>query len=173
MIDKFIQNPSLVYAVLIGDILLVDWIDCVYILALLSVAAIFFSLFFRVIILFLFSQEIAQLQTKYTRILSFLLNILIAVSVSFSVQAVGLLLAMAMLTIPALTAFECSSSPREMIFYSCGFALVFCVIGFIASIVGDFPVGPTISSTALLGHLVVRGARWYRSIYSRELQSNF
>jgi zinc transport system permease protein len=156
LIEKVVHNPSLVYTVLIGDILLVRPYDCQLILGLLMIVTGSLFYFYRPLILVLFSKELAQLHYKNVRMMSFLMNLLIALSVAIAVQTVGILLAMAMLTMPSLTAFYSSSSPKGMIFWSSMFAIVFSVVGFVLSLSLNLAVGPTISIVALIGHFCVR-----------------
>jgi zinc transport system permease protein len=118
LIEKVVHNPSLVYTVLIGDILLVTAYDCQLLAAMLVLVIVTILYFYKCLILMLFSRELAHLHANNVRMMSFLINILIALSVTVAVQAVGILLGMAMLTIPALTAYYCSSSPKKMMIFS-------------------------------------------------------
>jgi zinc transport system permease protein len=156
LIEKIIHNPSLVYTVLIGDILLVRPYDCQLLAGMLIVVCFSISYYYRPLILILFSKDLGYLNYTHVRAISFLMNVLIALSVAIAVQAVGILLGMALLTIPSLTAYYCSASPKKMIIYSALLAMLFSCIGFMASLFFNLAVGPTITLVALVGHLLVR-----------------
>ena len=159
LIEKIIHNPSLVYTVLIGDILLVRRQDCWALAVLIGITSVLLFFYYRPLILTLFSKELGQLHTRSARWMSFLINSLIALSVSMAVQAVGILLAMGLFTIPALTAAVLSSGPRQMMIYTSLIAAGCSTLGFVVSLSCDLALGPTITLIALLAHFVVRLVR--------------
>lgn len=169
LFDKIIKNTNLIYSILVGDILLVNWKDCQILLmmAFFTVSLIFY--FYRPLILSLFSKELGILHYRKIKYINLLMNILIAITITFAVQTVGILLAMAMLTIPSLTAFYCSHNSKQMILISMALSAGFALGGFVISIIFDTAVGPTISLIALIGHIFSRAFKFLKS--NRQLKS--
>ncbi len=163
LFDKIIKNSNLIYSILVGDILLVTWKDCqiLLLMAVATISLIFY--FYNPLILSLFSKELGSLHYKKIKYINLLMNILIAITITFAVQTVGILLAMAMLTIPSLTAFYCSHNAKQMILRSIILSASFALVGFLLSIIFDAAVGPTISLIALIGHIFIRGFKFLKT----------
>lgn len=154
IIEKLIAKPSLMNKILLGDVLLISWHDCmviaIMIVALLSV----FRWYYRSFLLYLYSPELAFLHQPQLIRLSFLMNVLIGLSVTMTVQGAGMLLAMALLTIPALTAYPWSRTPWSMILISTIVALLGSAIGFELSLYLDASMGSCVI-VSLLGLYII------------------
>ena len=69
---------------------------------------------------------------------------MIACTVVMAVQTVGLILVIALLTIPAYVAQSYSKNLKQMMFFSCLFSVVLSLAGLVVSYVWNLTVGPTI-----------------------------
>ncbi|MBM4222555.1 MAG: metal ABC transporter permease [Gammaproteobacteria bacterium] len=148
--ETVVRQPRMIYRVLIGDILLVSYDDCLILFILLLSTICFVSYYYRAILLSLFSADLARLRYRSIFIIRFVINVLIGLSVAMSVQSAGMLLAMAVLTIPSLTAASWSKHPWSMILLSSGVALVGSFLGFAVSMICNWPTGPTITVMLLV-----------------------
>jgi zinc transport system permease protein len=144
VIEKFIAKPSLMNRIILGDVLLVSWSDCLMIGVIVAAVLVIFKVYYRGFILYLYSAELAFLHRPQIIGLSFLMNILIGLSVTMAVQGAGMLLAMALLTIPAITAYPWSRTPWSMIVLSTFFAFTGSLLGFHLSLKLDASVGSCI-----------------------------
>lgn len=154
IIETVIAKPSLMNRILLGDVLLVSWQDCAVVAAVLLFIVTIFRAYYRSFVLYLFSPELAFLHQPQLIRVSFLMNVLIGLSVTMTVQGAGMLLAMALLTIPGITAYPWSRTPWSMIFLSTAIALSGSFIGFQLSLWLDASVGSCVI-VSLLGLYVL------------------
>lgn len=73
-----------------------------------------------------------------------LLLVLLALAVVLSMQVVGVILAAAVLVLPAATAMQLSSNLRVVILWSLATALFGAIVGFWIGVSSEMPVGPSI-----------------------------
>lgn len=154
VIEKYVSKPSLMNRILLGDVLLVSWQDCAVVAGLMLFIILIFWRYYRSFVLYLFSPELAFLHQPQLIRMSFLMNILIGLSVTMTVQGAGMLLAMALLTIPAITAYPWSRTPWSMILMSTGCALCGSLAGFQLSLLIDASVGSCVIVCLLLLYLL-------------------
>lgn len=154
IIEKLIAKPSLMNRILLGDVLLVSWQDCFVIAVMLVIILGIFRWYYRSFLLYLYSPELAFLHQPDLTRLSFIMNVLIGLSVTMTVQGAGMLLAMALLTIPALTAYPWSRTPWAMISLGTIIALLGSAIGFELSLFFDASVGSCVIVTLVLFYLI-------------------
>lgn len=154
---------------LFGDILMVTSADLV--LAGISdfVLLVLLALVGRELVAVAFDEESARLQGVPVRLYSILLLVLVALSVVVLLQLVGIVLVIALLTIPPLVAQRLVRSLAATMLLSVAVALLVSVGGLLAAYRLDLPSGPAmvLLGAALLGaaQLVPR-----RSARSRERQ---
>lgn len=154
---------------LFGDILMVTSADLV--LAGISdfVLLVLLALVGRELVAVAFDEESARLQGVPVRLYSILLLVLVALSVVVLLQLVGIVLVIALLTIPPLVAQRLVRSLAATMLLSVAVALLVSVGGLLAAYRLDLPSGPAmvLIGAALLGaaQLVPR-----RSARSRERQ---
>ena len=85
-----------------------------------------------------------------------LLMAMIACTVVMAVQTVGLILVIALLTIPAYVAESHSRNLKQMMLLACGLSLLLSLAGLLLAYQLNFTVGPVI---ILLGVLLYAGNR--------------
>jgi zinc transport system permease protein len=99
-----------------------------------------------------FDENQAKLQRLSIELYYMLLLLLIAVTVVMLVQVVGIVLTMAMLTIPAAMANLFTTRLSHMMCIAVAFSALFFVLGTGVSFFFDWPTGATIACIASLGY---------------------
>lgn len=102
------------------------------------------SVFFRPFLAVSHDPEYARVRGVPVFWLYMLLMAMVACTVVMAVQTVGLILVIALLTIPAYVAERHSKSLKGMIFLSCAFSVVLSVAGLFIAYLLNWTVGPTI-----------------------------
>lgn len=141
-------------SVLFGDILLVNRTD-VLLISLLNLVSIGVGVcFYRRLQMICFDEEFARLRGIHVEFWFILLLSLIALIIVAMMQVIGIVLVIALLTMPALTALRFSCSLRQvMIFASLDCAI--CVTGGLAlSYQLNLPCGPAIVLLAGAAYLL-------------------
>ncbi len=112
------------------------------------------TLFYRHLFVSTFQETIAQTMGIPTKFLHYFLLLILSFVVVASLQAVGVILVVAMLVTPASTALLLSNKMKHVIIISALLGMVSAVLGLIASIVFDFPPGPTMAVVSALIYLM-------------------
>lgn len=138
---------------LFGNILLVSpgqiWLMLGLNLCLVAVIVLYFREFEAIA----FDEEFAKLRGLPVTALYLLLLCLIAVSVVVLVQVVGLILVIALLTLPAAIAQQYVHNIRYMMVLSAALTGLFCLAGLALSYGPDLPAGATIILLAAAAYL--------------------
>ena len=128
---------------LFGNILMVSPTD-LWIAAGADVAVLLlFALYGKEMVAVAFDEECARLQGVPVRLFSILLLLLVALSVVVLLQLVGIVLVIALLTIPPLVAQRLARSLAATVATSIAVGLVLTVGGLLISYRLDLPSGPT------------------------------
>jgi zinc transport system permease protein len=143
---------------LVGNVLWVTHADLITLFALdVFILGVVFCLHKRFLAI-CFDEEQAKLQGIAVNRLYILLLVLIAVSIVLLIQVVGVLLVMAMLTIPAAIANLFTSRLSSIMMIAVGLSAFFCMAGIGAAYHLDWPGGATI---ALLAGIVYVASLFY------------
>lgn len=138
---------------LFGNILLVSpgqiWLMLGLNVCLVAVVLLGFKQFEAIA----FDEEFARLRGLPVTALYLLLLCLVAVSVVLLVQIVGLILVIALLTLPAAIAQQYVHNVARMMVLSTAIAAVFCVSGIALAYGPDLPAGATIILVAAAAYL--------------------
>ncbi len=135
---------------LFGNVLGISNEDIYLTFAVMLFTIISVSLFYRHLLVSTFQETIAQTMGIPVRFLHYFLLLMLSFVVVASLQAVGVILVVAMLVTPASTALLLSNKMRNVIFISAFLGLLAAILGLIASIVFDFPPGPTMAVVSAL-----------------------
>ena len=156
LIQKFIKQSSLLFSLMLGDILLISPSDCWFLGSVCILVLLIWKLFSKPLLLMLVSDELAKLQYPSVRWIGFLMNFMSALGVVFTVQGVGVLLAMAMLTISPLTAAYLAKSPNQMMITASLLSFASCIIGMVLGFSFNVALGPCITITSLAFYILCR-----------------
>jgi zinc transport system permease protein len=147
---------------LFGNILLVSPGQLWLMLAMDACLAVVIFIFFRQFEAIAFDEEFARLRGLPVTALYLLLLCLIAVSVVLLVQIVGLILVIALLTLPAAISRHYVYNIAPMMILAAAITAVLCVAGLTLSYAPDLPAGATIILLAVavyLGSTFLAGRR--------------
>jgi len=139
---------------LFGNILMIPQRDLFLIAALDAGIAITVLLFFKQFLAVSFDQEFARLRGVRVEFFSLLLLSLVALTVVILIQVVGLVLVIALLTLPAAVAGHYTRTLATMMFLSILLGLIFTTGGLAFSYEADLPAGATIVLLAGGGYLL-------------------
>ncbi len=152
---------------LFGNILMIPRQD-LWLIAMLDAGIVGVTiLFYKQFLAVSFDEEFARLRGVHVNFFSLLLLCLVALTVVILIQVVGLVLVIALLTLPAAIAGHFSRTLGKMMILAVLFGSLFTTGGLAASYQPDLPAGATIILFAGLGYLIaIAGkivARKYRS----------
>ncbi|MDK2973774.1 MAG: zinc transport system permease protein [Methanofollis sp.] len=142
---------------LFGNILLVPRSDLLLMGALVIVILVVVSLFFRDFFAVTFDEEYARVMNLPVERISLLLLVLVALTVVMLIQVVGIILVIALLTIPAAIAREFTSRLGRMMVLAVALGMAFTMSGIVLSYLLNVPSGATIIlvSAAVYGAVMV------------------
>lgn len=138
---------------LFGNILLVSPAQMWLMLGLDVCLAVIILLYYKHFEAIVFDEEFARLRGLPVTLLYLMLLCLIAVSVVLLVQIVGLILVIALLTLPAAIAQQYVYNIGRMMVLSAGMTALFCLSGLALSYGPDLPAGATIILVAAAAYL--------------------
>ena len=149
---------------LFGNILMVSPADLWLALGADVVVLALLALYGKELVAVAFDEECARLQGVPVRLYSILLLVLVALSVVVLLQLVGIVLVIALLTIPPLIAQRLARSLAATVATSIAIGLVLTTGGLLISYRLDLPSGPTmvLLGAALLGVAQLRRPRAVR-----------
>lgn len=141
-------SPPAMHNYLFGNIFMIRTVD-IYLLGLLVVGVlILVVLFFHELQAVSFDEEFAEIRGVKTTLIYIMLLILIALSVVLLLTFVGIILVIAMLTIPASISNGFTHEIKKIMIYSCLLSLLFVIGGLWLSYLINTPAGPTITLLA-------------------------
>ncbi len=140
---------------LFGNILLVSKEDFFFVLALDVVVLTLVGIFYNKFLAVCFDEEFARLRGVHTGWIYLLLLCLAALTIVLLVRVVGIVMVIALLTLPASVAGNFSKNIFQMMVLSVLFCASFVVLGLGASYSLDLPSGPVIIVIAAAVYLLV------------------
>ena len=136
---------STVMGYLFGNLLAVEKHELVVIWGASFVVTALILLFFKELAFATFAPEAAEAAGIPTRRLSLLLTILTAVTIVIALRAVGELLVVALIVLPAANARQLARSLGSMVLLAVGFGIAASIGGFFLAFFFDAPSGATIT----------------------------
>jgi len=144
---------------LFGNILAVPFQDLILISILDAIIVAVVWFYFEELKAVAFDEEFAQVAGIPTRFFNLLLLLLIALTVVVMIRAVGILLVIALMSIPPAIAGQSSKSLKEMMVLAIILGIVFNSGGIILSYFFDLPSGATIILLAAAGFIISTASR--------------
>lgn len=140
---------------LFGDILTVSsvYIKIIGILSLIILLSI--SMFFNYWKSYLFDEEFAKVLGIETLIFEYFLFVLIALSIVILIKVVGIILSIALLTIPPAIAKLLNHNLKSIMIMSSLLGIIFNIMGLIISYQYNIPSGSTIILLSVTGYCLV------------------
>lgn len=135
------------FALLFGDVLSITNQDIIWIYSVLIVVISLLIVFWQRLLLLTLNEELAVSQGLNRTFYQLLFMLMITLTVSVSVQIVGVLLITSLLIIPPAIARAFAWSPVSMVFQSVAISVVAVFLGLGASLFYDLAAGPLIVIT--------------------------
>ncbi len=133
-----------------GNILLSTTSDIIFLAALTLAATIFFIRYMPQIAAIAFDKEFARSIKIPVNLFENILMILIALSVVAILRAMGIVLAISLLSIPQITAANFARKFSQTIGYSIAFTIIDCMLGLYLSYHFNIPSGAAIVFVAIV-----------------------
>ncbi len=157
---------------LFGSILTVPSFD-ILVMILLDVLLVSIILFFyKGFLAMSFDEEFARIRGVPVTFFYFLLMAMIAVSVVMIIQVVGLILVIALITIPPYLAQRHSTSLGKMMLIAIFWSTFFCLAGLLIAYYLDFTSGASIIAVATLSFFILFCLDWVFTLKRRILKLN-
>lgn len=129
---------------LFGNILLITKTDLLWMLLLDCVVLMIVSIFYKQFLVSIFDEEFARLRGVNTQFFYILLLCLISVTIVILIQLVGLILVIALLTLPAAIASQYVTSLYKMFLLAIVNCIFISIAGVAVSFAFDLPTGSVI-----------------------------
>jgi len=148
---------------LFGNILMISQQQLTVMWSLDLITIVFVLLFYKQLVAVSFDIEYATVRGINVNLFYLLLLFLVAITVVLLIQVVGLILVIALLTLPAAIARQYVQSLGLMMFVAAGLGMIFTSVGLYLSYEPDLPAGATIILLAGLSYLLsslFKSVRW-------------
>jgi zinc transport system permease protein len=129
---------------LFGDILTISSEQLFWMMVFSLISLLLTALLFRQLLAVSFDDEYARLRGLPVGIIMVILMIMNSVAIVMMIQAVGIILVMALLTIPPLIGLTLAAEIRTVMFYAFISAVSITIGGLAVSFLLDLPSGPAI-----------------------------
>ena len=139
---------------LFGNLLSVTHSDLVWMAIVAAVIVVVFTVWYRPILYVAFDREYARSQNVPTRLLNYLMAVLIAVTIVLSIRVVGIVLLISLLTIPAVIANQLTRHYGRMTLIASVVAVAGTLAGLTVSYKADLPSGAS-TIIVLTGTLII------------------
>ena len=154
---------------LFGNILSVTSTDIVWMAIVDAVILLIFATMYRPILYVAFDREYARSQNFPTRIISYLMATLVAITIVISIRVVGIVLLISLLTIPAVIGNQISKSFSRILVYGSVIAALSAFAGLYISYKTNIPSGASTIFVLTLTLIVVKTTTFVRN--KRSLKS--
>ena len=135
-----VWSPNL-SAYLFGNILTISTADILWILGLVVLLILIFSLFLREIVYVAFDRDFAVTQGLPVKWIEYTMMCFIAMTIVLSIRLVGIMLLMSLLTLPQITVNLFTSDFKKIIWGSIVIGFLGCVSGLVLSYFLNVPSG--------------------------------
>ncbi len=140
---------------LFGDILSVSTESIVYMAAFCAAVVILFLLLYNHLVLYMFDEEYAAARGINVKALEWVVYIMIPVGIIVLVKVVGIILTIALMTIPVSIAKLFFKTVGKVVVSSMLISLVFCIIGLAIAYYANIPSGVCIVIISAIVYLVM------------------
>ena len=129
---------------LFGNILLVDSNDIIYLSWLTLFIVVGAIVWLRKLMYIIFDEEYARSRGVWAVASSYVMAIVIAITIVLSIKVMGIILLLALLTMPAVISNTFTKDYRYIAFWSAVIGVVATIAGFVFSYIYDLPTGSCI-----------------------------
>jgi zinc transport system permease protein len=122
------------FSYLFGSILTIDNTDLTVLIALAVVIIGFMVFFYKEMLAITFDEDGARLQGIPVQAMTMAFNLLVAVSIALSIKVIGIILVVALMVLPGLTALQLKRSFKTTLVASTVFGVAAAVLGIVLSV---------------------------------------
>lgn len=140
---------------LFGDILSVSTSSLIYMALFTAVILFVFIMLFNHLIIYLFDENYAKARGINTKALEWIVYIMIPIGIMVLIKIVGIILTIALMTIPVSIAKLLCKSIKRVIGVSILFSIIFSIIGLVISYYVNIPSGVCIILLSTVVYLVL------------------
>ncbi|EUJ41369.1 manganese ABC transporter permease [Brochothrix campestris FSL F6-1037] len=148
------KSSTNLYHILFGNILAVQRTDLWVTLVVTLLVIVLVSLFYKQLAVSTFDEIIAKSYGVNTKVIHYFLMVLLTLVTVVALQTVGVILVVAMLIIPASTAYLLTNKLGQMIFLAVTIGVLSAVVGLYVSFVNNLASGPCIVMCAAVCFVV-------------------
>lgn len=130
--------------ILWGSIFSVSNNDLLLLFLLSFILIIFIVVFYKELLAVMFNRKLAESSGVNTKLFYFAVLFFTGFAVSLSLQLVGGLLVFALIINPTSTAYQFLYDFKKIVIFSPIIGIVSCLVGFLLSLLTDFPIGASI-----------------------------
>lgn len=130
--------------ILWGSIFSVSNNDLLLLFLLSFILIIFIVVFYKELLAVMFNRKLAESSGINTKLFYFAVLFFTGFAVSLSLQLVGGLLVFALIINPTSTAYQFLYDFKKIVIFSPIIGIVSCLVGFLLSLLTDFPIGASI-----------------------------
>ncbi len=154
---------------LFGDILSVSTGSIIYMAAFSAAVVILFLMLYNHLVLYMFDEEYAAARGINVKVLEWVVYIMIPVGIIVLVKVVGIILTIALMTIPVSIAKLFFKTVGKVVVSSMLISLVFCIIGLAVAYYANIPSGVCIVIISAFVYLVLMftKGRLQRSLHKK------
>jgi len=164
LMDRSVVTPRSYESILFGDVLLVGRSDIMLMIGVTVAVAATVIWLYRDLQLLTFDETQAKLGGISVTAMNALLNLMVAITCVMITNIVGIVLILALMTIPAAIAKLFSSSIGELMVSAVVLSVAFSMLGLVLSIDFDLPPGAMVTLVITFAFLVAFTAK---SVYDR------
>lgn len=122
------------FSYLFGSILTIDSTDLTVLVILALVIIGFMVFFYKEMLALTFDEDGARLQGIPVEVMTMAFNLLVAVTIALSIKVIGIILVVALMVLPGLTALQLKRSFKSTLIASTVFGVVAAVLGLVLSV---------------------------------------
>jgi len=158
--ELIVQDPV---SILFGNILLIHFSDIILMLGLVIIILLIANFLFKDLQILTFDEEFARISGINVSLLNFVLLLLVALTTVVLIKVVGVVLVIAMLTIPASISGLFTKDLKQMMIFAVIIGVIIVTIGLLVSLTYNQPPGAIIVLSlgfvflfTLIGRYIIR-----------------
>ena len=160
-------NSKFTQSLLYGSIYSVDLSDLLIIIISFVLIILFIIFFYKKVITLCFDETYARVSGINTKLIGFLLTIILSLIISLYIDIIGVLLIASLMILPTASAILIGNSYKNSLIISGIFSEFSIILGFVLSYHLDLSTGPVV---ILINHAIYIGIIIYRAIRKQVLK---
>ena len=144
------KTTAKVNSILFGSILTVSKNDLVIILIVGAICLALLAFIYNKLIYVIFDEDGAQTAGIPVKLINYLFNILVAATISLSIQIMGILVVSSIIVVPVATSMQLKKSFNKTLLFSIIFGIMDIMLGLLLSYYFNTAPGGTIAVTSVI-----------------------